>query len=140
MLKIILLLSCFLVLSGCSSKDEEIYSQPELWSIATKADKNIEIILPNSIAEGIVCDRDYRGFEGCLSGRFVKLRKVKAIILEFQNSDQAKRAAYHLDQYYAKNWVFDEVRDEPVLESFVKSTFNAKRPKVDEPDYVPIAK
>lgn len=132
------LLLIALILISCSKDDT--YSQVALWNIATKVDPNIEIILPNSIAEGIVCERDYPGLSGCVSGRYVKLRKVKAILLEFMSADEAKRAAYHLDQYYARNWVFDDVRNEPVLESFVKEAFDAKRPKIDEPDYIPLVK
>ena len=36
-----------------------------------------------------------------------------------------------IGQWYAYNWLFDDVTKEPVLEDFVKKAFGAKRPAKD---------
>lgn len=117
----------FLVLlMGCSCSDPNIWSEYDLYNLAIKIEPEIEIILPKDITSGVQC-RDYP--PGCIRGKRAKLRRVIMTVVEFENEKAAKNAAFHINQYYAKNWVFDDISGEPVLESFVKEAFGAVNPK-----------
>ncbi len=124
-MRIITLILVSLMLFSCSS-DNENWSKFKLYEMAKKIEPNVEIILPKDIASGIQC-RDYP--PGCIRGMRAKLRRVVMIVVEYENEEAAKKAAFHINQFYAKNWVFDDVSGEPVLESFVQQAFGAKRPK-----------
>lgn len=97
----------------------------DLYKKAIKVEPTLEFILPKDLASGIQC-RDYP--PGCLRGMQARLRRVLITAVEFKNEKAAKKAAFHINQFYAKNWVFDDVTGEPVLESFVKQAFGAIRP------------
>jgi hypothetical protein len=130
-----ILLLCFLV-TLCSCSDEVLINKFEMLKLGQKVAPDIEVILPKSIGDGIKCtdykDRNGVQLPGCISGRYAKLRKVKIIVVEFDSKENARKAAIEVDQYYAHNWLFDDVTDEPVLESFVEEAYNAKRPLIHE--------
>lgn len=101
------------------------YSKEELLSLAQKGEPSVEYILPKSINEGISCS-NYS--EGCLSGHTVKVKSLEMIAVEFQNEEQAKYGAKKIRGFYSRNWVFDDVTGEPILEEFVSRVLNAKKP------------
>ena len=102
--------------------------------MAQKEEPNIELILPDDfmtsgINSGVQC-KNYG--TGCVKGKKAKIRKVVITVVEFDTAENARTSAKIIDQYYSRNWVFDDVTGEPVLESFVKKVFNAKRPALDD--------
>ncbi|WP_127717385.1 hypothetical protein [Halobacteriovorax sp. HLS] len=115
-----------LIFSSCS-KDLK-YPASEMWSLAYKKDPSIELILVTDPARRILCE-NYK-VKGCIvgSGKRIKVRLVELIAIEFESEKDAKAAAKAYDQYYARNWFFDDVKGEPVLEDFVKSVYDAKNP------------
>ena len=129
----LLFFSLILILSSCS--EESRYTESELWNMAKEADPDIELVrIPNNEPERRILCRDYG--PGCIhmSGRRLKVRMVEVIAVEFESTEQARKEAFKIDQYYARNWLFDQVTGEPVLEDFVTDTFNAKRPRAQEKD------
>jgi len=111
------------------SCDKNKYSEGELWRMAQRADPKIELLIPQDMQSGVQC-ADYGGeAAGCIMGKRVKLRKVVAIIVQFETQEQARAVAEKYQLYYKYNWVFDDVAGEPVLESFVESVFGAMRPQ-----------
>ncbi len=123
---------CFIVLvivTGCScSKEERTYSPTEMWFIAQKADPTI-ILVPITDPEKRVLCENYPT-DGCIqgSGKRILVSKVELITMQYETVQQARAAAFQLDQWYAGDWIFDDVTNEPVLESFVQKVFEAKRP------------
>lgn len=117
----------FLVVA-CSC-DTEILPQRQLLRMAEAEDPNTEVILPEDMTKGIKCS-DYG--PGCQSGRILRIRNVDIVLLEFNNKTSARNEALRIDQYYVKNWVFDDVTGEPVVEHFIRKVYNASRPSVDE--------
>lgn len=109
------LLFCVLPLMSCSESD--ILSKSDLWSLASTEDANIEILLPDSMNEGIKCS-DYG--PGCMAGFTVKVKNLKMICVEFKDTASAREEALRIDQYYLKNWVFDDVAGEPKLERYIQ--------------------
>lgn len=100
--------------------------------MAVKVVPDIELVPITEPSKRVVCEH-YTGSDGCVeaSGRRIRVRKVELLAIEFEKESQARKAALAIDQYYAGNWVLDDVVDEPVLESFVKEAFDAKRPSLE---------
>lgn len=122
----ILLLTILLSLSSCSK--EKRYSASEMWKMAQAKDPNIELIIVTDPARRILCENYH--VKGCIkgTGKRIKIRLVELIAIEFDTEANARAAALAYNQYYARNWFFDDVNGEPVLESFVKEVYDAKIP------------
>ena len=74
---------------------------------------------------GITCE----GYgEGCITGFKVKIGVLEAVVIQFDEMKNARKAAKRIDQYYKYNWVFDNVTDEPRLERFFEKVYEAVRP------------
>jgi hypothetical protein len=58
----------------------------------------------------------------------VKLKNLDFIAVEFNTEAEAKYAAKKIRGYYVRNWVFDDVTGEPILEEFVSRVLDAKKP------------
>ena len=131
---IILPLLLSLLLSGCD-KEERTYDKKTIIGMAKKIDPQFKDVLPESLDKGLKCS-DYG--EGCVSAFEVKTHMVKFAMIRFIHVEQARRVATKLEGYYVRNWVFDNVTGEPVLEHFVKRAFNAKRG--DDPQVILVQK
>ncbi|MFL5785288.1 MAG: hypothetical protein ACJ76H_11795 [Bacteriovoracaceae bacterium] len=110
---------------AASCTKEVRYSKEELLKKAQAADPTVTIVLPRSMNEGISCS-NYS--EGCVSGHTVKLKNLDFIAVEFGTEAEAKYAAKKIRGYYVRNWVFDDVTGEPILEEFVSRVLDAKKP------------
>lgn len=110
--------------AACTTKEVK-YSKEKLFSMALKADPNMQIILPRSISEGVQCS-DYS--EGCQSAHTVKIRNLDMIAVEFGTEKEAIYAAKKFRGYYTRNWLLDDVTGEPALEDFVTKNLDAKKP------------
>ncbi len=115
---------CLSILSASCTKEVR-YSKEALLKRAQAADPSVELILPRSINDGISCSA-YT--DGCMSGHTVKVRNLELIAVEFGTEEQARYAAKKIRGYYTKNWVFDDVTGEPILEEFVSRVLDAKKP------------
>jgi peptide deformylase len=116
-------LSLSILNASCSKKVK--YSKEELLKIALKADPSVSFILPRSMSEGVTC-AEYT--EGCLSAHITRVKGLDLIAVEFTDMKHAERAAKKFRGYYSRNWFFDDVRGEPVLERFVIEHLEAKKP------------
>jgi hypothetical protein len=118
------------IVSACSGNpDEKLLDKPTIMNMAKKVDPDIVEVLPESLDKGLKCS-DYA--PGCVGAFVVRTRLVEYNMVRFDSVENAKRKATELNQFYKQNWVFDEVRGEPVIEDFVKKAFDAK--KGDDPN------
>jgi hypothetical protein len=111
-----------------SCSEEKVYTPIQMFQMAYDFDSTIEEVRINDPIKSIKCTQYPKG---CIKGspkRF-KIRLVTMIVVQFLNEGQACRAAVKLNQYYTRNWLFDDVKGEPVLESFVKKVYDAKNPQ-----------
>jgi hypothetical protein len=111
------LMLVFLTSFVSCKKEEPIYTKEQLYNLAREHDSNMSFILPKSMQDGIKCE-SYT--EGCQSGHIVKIRGVELIAVEFLTHQQAKEAANKYRGYHLRNWMFDDVTGEPLLEDFMK--------------------
>lgn len=56
-------------------------------------------------------------------------KRLPFFAVSFETVDQARAEALRLNQYYARNWLFDRVEGEPILEDYVIETFHAINPR-----------
>lgn len=125
------IICCAIFLIVSCTKKEETWGPIAMWNHAKSKDPSIELVaIPNHEGHRRILCSDYPK-AGCVvgSGKRVKVRLVELIVLQYETVKHACLAARGLGQWYARNWLLDDVTKEPVLESFVKDVFNAKRPK-----------
>ena len=88
-----------------------------------------ELVLADGIGKGPMCSvvKKYKiPEEECLGIFRVRVRKVEFLIIQFSTVKRAKDLARKLDGFYKANFFFDEVRGEPVLESWMTDILEAK--------------
>lgn len=112
------------ILSASCTKELK-YSKEQLLVKAWKADPSVSVILPKSITEGVSCS-DYS--DGCLSAHIVRVKNLDMIAVEFMTEKDAMFAAKKFRGYYTRNWLWDDVTGEPLLEKFVTEHLEAKKP------------
>lgn len=99
--------------------------------MAQEFDPSVKPILPKDMNSGLKCLKESGELNygvGCMGAFQVLVGKLEMGVIEFESEEQAKEAARNIDQYYYRNWLFDDVRNEPTLEYFVKGAFKAERP------------
>ena len=103
-----------------------------MWKMAEKIEPNIELVFLADKEEEwgrrVLCSHylPYGCVEG--SGKRIKVRLVELLTIRYKTRADACRAAQAIGQWYAYNWLFDDVTNEPVLEDFVVKAFDAKKP------------
>ncbi len=112
---------------SCSQSEEKI-TAVKLFQMAKESEPSLEMVKSSIKDQPLSCEK-YG--EGCVPGSVtrVRLRLVTMLVVQFETAQQAKKEAERLGEYSYKNWVFDEVRGEPVLEHFFAKTFESRQAK-----------
>lgn len=113
-----------ILLSACSKKEEKI-PRDVMLSKAMTYDPELKIVIPSNIKEGVHCT-DYG--PGCVGGHTVVHKNLPFIVVEFDSEENARKEAIRVKQFYSKNWLFDDVKNEPPLEKFVVDVYQAVSP------------
>lgn len=71
---------------------------------------------------------DYSPGVNRLESKSLIYERLAFFAIAFENEEQARKEAIRLNQYYARNWLFDRVQGEPLLEDYVILTFKAMNP------------
>lgn len=90
-----------------------------------EGDPGMTFVLPRNMNEGVHCS-DYT--PPCHSGHIVKVKNLDVIALEYMTEEEAINSARKIKGYYVRNWTFDDVTGEPILERFVEEALKAKKP------------
>lgn len=114
-----------LVLLVACSKPQK-WSKEKLLSMGLKKDASVSLVLPSKMTEGITC-AEYG--EGCVGAHIVSVQNIEMIAIEFVDEPAAMAAAKKFRGYYSRNWLFDDVTGEPILERFVTGALEAKKPE-----------
>lgn len=122
-----LLVILFLVslLVSCSKKASNVdlkYTAEEMTSLLHEASLNSEK------GESALNFSDYAPGANHVESKSLKYQRLAFFAISFETSEQARVEALRLNQYYARNWLFDRVEGEPVLEDYVIKTFKAINP------------
>ena len=126
-LKLIILFFSLTLAFGCSKKKVEPdlkYTLEEfnllMDSTGATADKEPKNAINFS---------DYSPGVNRMNSRPLVYSRLSFAVIEFETEKQARDEAIRLGQYYARNWLFDKVEGEPILEDLVIIKFDAKNPK-----------
>lgn len=124
---LLLFILCFQI--ACTKK-EPIYTISEMFNMAKEADANIEeVFIPdteNFRHLRVICANYGDGCKG--NGKRFKVKGVDILVIEFESEAAAEAEARRIDQWHARNWLFDDVTNEPILEAYVIKAFNAVNP------------
>jgi hypothetical protein len=120
---LLILLALSILSASCT--EELKYTKEQLYDLAKSKDPSLTFILPKNMNEGIKCS-DYT--PGCLSGHVVSVQGLEMIAVEFMLEKDAMVAAKKYRGFYLRNWMFDDVTGEPILENFVVNGLEAKKP------------
>ena len=112
----------FITLLSCS-KEEPKFGRKEMHDKLKSVYPKVEFIIPSDISKGIQCS-DYG--PGCLGGLTIKLKHMEVIVVEFQSLSHARAEAKRIGQWYARNFLIDDIMGEPILEKFFAKHFEAK--------------
>lgn len=122
------LVSIFLVstfLLSCSKKVVNVdpkYTLEELNLLARDASPSTEK------GDDVLKLSDYSPGVNRVESKMFSYKRLNFFAVSFETSDQARAEAKRLNQYYARNWLFDRVEGEPLLEDYVILTFKAINP------------
>ncbi len=121
-----ILFSCLFLSLSCSKKKEEPTPYEIVFEKARAYDPAIYEVMIVDQSKRVICE-NYG--PNCLenTGKRWLVRTIELPVIGFATEEDAKNEAMRLKQYYYKNWLFDEVSGEPVLESFVEEVFAIKK-------------
>lgn len=115
-----------LTLISCSKKHEDHgqkYTDEEFTHILNESGATVDKSGP------AINFSDYVPGVNKVSAKSLSYEKLQFFALEFESETQAKAEAMRLNQYYSRNWLFDRVEGEPILEDLVIIKFKAINPK-----------
>lgn len=118
---------CFFVsTNSCSKKKveaEAIYTEAEFLKLAE------ELTALNPIGENAIPWSEYSPNVNKVISKTYVYKRLKFYAIGFNSVEEARLEAVRLNQFYAKNFVFDQVFGEPVLEDYLIHRFSAVFPK-----------
>ncbi|MBY0413575.1 MAG: hypothetical protein K2Q18_05395 [Bdellovibrionales bacterium] len=83
----------------------------------------------DKVPEHAINFSDYSPGVSRLTSRAMVYERLSFAVVEFETVDQARNEALRLGQYYSRNFLFDKVDGEPILEDLVIVKFHAINPK-----------
>ncbi len=89
-----------------------------------EADPGLEIMVPASMTEPLVVCADY--LPPCKVGYKVKVKGMEVVGLYYESQKNAYKSAKSMRGYHLRNWAFDHVKGEPILERFFEKHLNAR--------------
>lgn len=113
-------------LISCSKKHEEHevkYTDEEFTHLLNESGATIDKSAP------AINFSDYTPGVNKVSAKPLSYERLQFYALEFESEAQARSEAVRLNQYYSRNWLFDRVEGEPILEDLVILKFKAINPK-----------
>lgn len=113
-----------LLLTSCND-EPPIWDNFTVLDMAKEVEPDLRVMVPESFDKPVVDCKLYKPV--CKAGYKIKMRGMMIMPLEYNNYKDAYDCAKRINGYWVKNWVFDDVIGEPILERFVEKTFGAKK-------------
>ena len=114
------------MLLACTKKEKNIELK---YTVEEMANLLHETSPSNERGEGALKLSDYATGVNHLESKALKYKRLSFFIVSFNSEELARSEALRLNQYYVRNWLFDQVEGEPILEDYIIETFNAINPK-----------
>lgn len=110
---------------GCSKKKiegEPIYTEEEFNHLTA------DLSQLNPVGENAIPFAEYSPKVNRLISKAYKYERLRFYAIGFDTVIDARNEAIRLNQYYSKNYMFDQVEGEPILEDMVITQFKAINP------------
>ena len=126
-LKLLILFFSLVLSFGCSKKKVE----PDLKYTLEEFNLIMDATgaAPDKVVTNAINFSDYSPGVNRINSRPLVYERLSFAAIEFETEKQAREEAMRLGQYYSRNWLFDKVDGEPILEDLVIVKFHAKNPK-----------
>lgn len=116
-----------LAIVSCSCSDRPNFTKEEVLEKLRAADPNLEVMVPPSITQPLVHCREY--LPPCQIGYKVKIKGMEVTGLYYEDQKRAYKSAKSIRGYHLRNWAFDQVAGEPILERIFEDHLKAKKVK-----------
>jgi hypothetical protein len=126
-MKLCFIFSCLFLIISCSGKKhlpEAIYKTEEFNAIMDTTGA-----VPDKSNNDGIKFSDYSTGANKLNSKALSFQRLNFVVIEFETEQLAKSEALRLNQYYSRNWLFDKVEGEPILEDLVLVKFHGQNPK-----------
>lgn len=123
-MKLLWLIIASIAVSCSCSKESNLYKE-EILEMARQGDPNLEVLVPPSMTIPLVNCGEY--LPPCRTGYKVKIFGMEVTGLYYEDQDKAFKSAKSMRGYHLRNWAFDQVSGEPILERFFEKHLNAKK-------------
>jgi hypothetical protein len=120
-----IILICFSVLISCSKKSGVVDLK---YTVEDLANTLHETSLGSDKAEDALKISDYSPGVNRLESKSLVYKRLTFYAVSFESSELARKEAIRLNQYYSRNWLFDRVEGEPLLEDYLIEKFKAINP------------
>ena len=130
-----------LLISSCSKKNDhadQVYKLEEFTAIIDSVG-----VTPDKESKRAINFADYAPGVNRVNSKALIYERLHFYAVEFETEKEAKEEAKRLNQYYSRNWLFDKVEGEPILEDLVIVKFHAKNPSkliARKPIHIPATK
>jgi hypothetical protein len=119
-----LFIGVFFISCSCSSEKPNL-DQLQLFEFVRSLDDSVELMIPPSLDKPLV--NCYEFLPPCKTGHKVKIKNLEVTALYYETKAEAKKSAKSVRGYLYRNWAFDQVRGEPILERFFENKLKAKK-------------
>jgi hypothetical protein len=113
-----------LTFAACSKKQDQggpKYTAEEFMALAHEAKVSDDKTDPIKFS-------DYSPGVTPVESKALKYQRLIFFAIAFNSVEDARNEARRLNQYYSRNWLFDRVEGEPILEDYLITTFKAENP------------
>lgn len=123
-MRLLWVLVLIFAISGCNEEAPNM-DQLELLELIKSLESDIEVLVPPSLNKPLVyC---YKYLPPCKLGYKVKIKGLEVTALYYEEKKSAKESAKSLKGYQFRNWAFDDVKGEPILERFFENELGAQK-------------
>lgn len=119
-------LGLIILATSCSCSEEKPnFNKEEILEMLREGAPDLEVILPPSINEPLVHCHEF--LPPCKNGYKVKIKNMEVTGLYYEDQKKAYKSAKAIRGYHLRNWAFDQVAGEPILERFFEENLNARK-------------
>lgn len=111
------------IFNSCS--DSPNLNKEQVLEMLREGDPNLEVMVPLSISQPLVNCGEY--LPPCQVGYKVKIKNMEVTGLFYEDQKRAYKSAKSMRGYHLRNWAFDQVAGEPILERFFENEMGAKK-------------
>lgn len=109
---------------SCSSEKPNL-DQLQLLEMVRVFEDDVVLMIPPGLDKPLVHCHEF--LPPCKAGYKVKIKGLEVTALYYETKKNAKESAKSMRGYVFRNWAFDQVRGEPILERFFENKIKAKK-------------